>query len=135
MKKIILATLTCLLFSTHADMKEVFKRIPKKFDAVMKLDLQKVIEMPMYKMMTEGDDEFEEMQKKMQESIGLTEKDVLQVYMCFNSAQFWDMTDFANKNFELCSIRSFHQGSIRIKSKIYLRSQFSTQDRLVLKEN
>ena len=34
--------------SVQADMKEVFKRIPNKFDAVMKVDLQKVMNMKMF---------------------------------------------------------------------------------------
>ena len=63
MKKLILYLLFASVFPVQAEMKEVFKRIPKKYDVIIKLDVQKVMDFPLFKKIIADKDEFKEFQE------------------------------------------------------------------------
>jgi len=91
MKRIICTLILCLTFAAQADLKDVFTKIPHKFDVVMKLDLQKLLKVKKISEKIVDNDQYKKMQKTLQEKLNLTDKDILSVYMCLNTKQYYNI--------------------------------------------
>jgi hypothetical protein len=100
MKKIICLLLISFAFASQADLKDVLKKIPKKYDTVFKVDVQKVLGVESINKKIVDDPKFKEMQKNLKDKLNLTEKDILSVYMCGNSTQFYDLKGLQDINFD-----------------------------------
>jgi hypothetical protein len=100
MKKIICLLLISFAFAAQADLKEILKKIPKKYDTVFKMDIQKILGVESINKRIIDNPQFKEMQKNLKDKLNLSEKDILSVYMCGNSTQFYNMKDFQNIKFD-----------------------------------
>ena len=92
MKQIICALILGLTFAAQADLKDVFTKIPQKFDVVMKLDLQKLLMVKQISDKIVNNTQYKEMQKSLKEKLNLTDKDILSVYLCGNTKQYYNLS-------------------------------------------
>jgi len=92
MKKILFILLLCAL-SLYADDKDILKRMPKDFDFVVKLNIEKLLLVKDLQQSMLKSDEFKDMQKKLKDKLGLTENDIESCYISGSSLPLFEMAE------------------------------------------
>ena len=100
MKNILLILISIFTLGASAEIKDVFRKVPKRFDMVMRLDVKQLMQVEKLKEKIVENDAFKEIKEKLKEKTGLSEKDLLSITMCGNSKQFYNLRDFQNINFD-----------------------------------
>ena len=94
MKKTCLFFLLLLMaFSMPADEKEIFKKIPRDFDFVLKFDIEKLLLIKDLQKSMQNSEQFKDMQKQLKEKLGLSETDVEACYICGSVIPLFEMIE------------------------------------------
>ncbi len=100
MKKLLLILLSTFTLASNAEVKDVFRKVPKRFDIVMRLDVKQLLQVEKLKEKLIENKAFQEIKEKLAEKTGLSEKDLLSITFCANSKQYYNIKDFRDINFD-----------------------------------